>query len=101
MQSDAAGNPVLGEDERVEIMYRPGGKPYRASPRNLDSVADALPVDDAALAGKPAVITRHGKPVAKIVPYEEPVADLSIFDAHRGTLPKGFKFDRDELNSRR
>ena len=58
-------------------------------------------VIDAALAGKPAVITRHGKPVAKIVPYEEPVADLSIFDAHRGTLPKGFKFDRDELNSRR
>lgn len=53
MQSDAAGNPVLGEDERVEIVYRPGGKPYRASPRNLDSVADALPVDDTALAGKP------------------------------------------------
>ena len=57
-------------------------------------------VIDAALAGKQTVITRHGKPVAKIVPYEEPVADLSIFDQHRGSLPKGFKFDRDELNAR-
>ena len=57
-------------------------------------------VIDAALAGKPAVITRHGKPVAKIVAYVEPVADLSIFDQHRGSLPKGFKFDRDALNAR-
>ena len=57
-------------------------------------------VIDAALAGKPAVITRHGKPVAKIVAYVEPVADLSIFDQHSGSLPKGFKFDRDALNAR-
>ena len=57
-------------------------------------------VIDAALAGKQAIITRHGKPVAKIVPYVEPVADLSIFDQHRGSLSKGFKFDRDELNAR-
>ena len=58
-------------------------------------------VIDAALAGKQTVITRHGKPVAKIVPYEVAVSDLSIFDQHRGSLPKGFKFDRDELNARR
>ena len=58
-------------------------------------------VIDTALAGKQGVITRHGKPVAKIVPYEEAVADLSIFDQHRGSLPRGFKFDREELNARR
>ena len=57
-------------------------------------------VIDAALTGKQTIITRHGKPVAKIVPYEEPVANLSIFDQHRGSLPKGFKFDRDDLNAR-
>ena len=57
-------------------------------------------VIDAARAGKQTVITRHGKPVAKIVPYEEAVSDLSIFDQHRGSLPKGFKFNRDELNAR-
>ena len=42
-----------------------------------------------------------GKPVVRIVAYEAPVANLSIFDAHRGTLPKDFKLDRDELNQRR
>lgn len=51
MQCDAAGSPVLGEDERVEIVYKPGGKPYRASPRNLDSIADAQPLADAQLPG--------------------------------------------------
>lgn len=49
MQSDAAGNPVLGEDERVEILYKPGGKPYRASPRNLDTVAEAKTIADDAM----------------------------------------------------
>jgi ribonuclease HI len=49
MKSDAAGNPVLGEDERVEIVYKLGGKPYRASSRNLDSVADAETVADDAV----------------------------------------------------
>lgn len=52
MQSDEAGNPLAGPDERVEILYKPGGKPYRASLRNLSSVADALPVTDAALAAQ-------------------------------------------------
>lgn len=58
-------------------------------------------VIDAVLAGQETVITRHGKPVAKIVPFTEPATDLSIFDQHRGSLPKDFKFDRDELNTRR
>jgi prevent-host-death family protein len=58
-------------------------------------------VIDAAIAGEQAVITRHGKPVAKIIPFEEASSDLSAFDAHGGSLPKGFKFDRDALNTRR
>ena len=32
MQSDAAGNPVLGEDERVEMCIGRVASPYRASP---------------------------------------------------------------------
>jgi ribonuclease HI len=55
MQSDEAGNPLPGSDERVEILYKPGGKPYRASLRNLASVADARPVTDEALAARAAV----------------------------------------------
>jgi antitoxin (DNA-binding transcriptional repressor) of toxin-antitoxin stability system len=50
-------------------------------------------VIDAAIAGDPTVITRHGKPVAKIVRYEEAVSDLSIFDQQQHTeahCPKGF-----------
>ena len=49
MQSDEAGQPITGPDERVEIVYKPGGKPYRASVHNLDAVADARPVTDEAL----------------------------------------------------
>lgn len=54
MQSDEIGNPLLGADERVEILYKPGGKPYRASVHNLASVADAVPVTDDALAARSA-----------------------------------------------
>ncbi len=52
MQSDESGNPLTGSDERVEILYKPGGKPYRASVRNLDTVADAKPLTDDALAAR-------------------------------------------------
>ncbi len=74
MQSDEMGNPLLGADERVEILYKPGGKPYRASVRNLASVADAVPVTDDALTAssaagdekvpRTATPTRKSKPAA-------------------------------------
>jgi prevent-host-death family protein len=57
-------------------------------------------VVEAALHGRTTIITRRGKPVAKIVPFEMPAVDLSIFDPHKGSLPKNFKFDRDQLNAR-
>ena len=33
---DDAGAPVPGPDGRVEILYKPGGKLYRAGARNLE-----------------------------------------------------------------
>lgn len=57
-------------------------------------------VIDAVQAGEEVIITRRGVAVARVVPMEKTVADLSVFDAHRGSLPKKFKFDRDLLNAR-
>jgi ribonuclease HI len=33
---DPRGNPAAGPDGRVEMLYKPGGKVYRASSRNLE-----------------------------------------------------------------
>lgn len=57
-------------------------------------------VIDAAVAGEETVILRHGKPVARVIPFAQGPVDLSVFDAHRGALPKGFRFDREALNAR-
>ena len=54
---------------------------------------------DAAIAGRDTVILRQGKPVARVVPFAPVPVDLSVFDPYRGTLPEGFRFDRDALNS--
>jgi prevent-host-death family protein len=55
---------------------------------------------DAVSSGGEVLITRHGRPVAKIAPAHDAKPDLSIFDAHKGSLPKKFKFVRDQLNER-
>lgn len=49
------GEPAAGPDGRVDIVYRPGGKVYRAGARNLtpDPNAETLS-DEAANAGGPA-----------------------------------------------
>ena len=55
---------------------------------------------DAVEAGEEVVITRRGKAVARVLPIVKQIPDLSVFDSHRGSLPKKVKFDRDALNAR-
>ncbi len=49
VQTDDAGQPQSGADNRVEIIYRPGGKPYRAAMKNLQDVPGAALLGDADL----------------------------------------------------
>lgn len=43
VECDASGQPLGGEDQRVDVLYRQGGKRYRAALRNL------LPDEDTAI----------------------------------------------------
>lgn len=47
--TDEQGQPISGEDNRVDIVYRPGGKPYRASINNLQDAPGAPLLSEAAL----------------------------------------------------
>lgn len=46
---DASGQPAAGPDGRVDIVYKPGGKVYRAGARNLsaDPKVETIPDSDA------------------------------------------------------
>lgn len=56
VRTDAGGRPAAGSDGRVEIVYRPGGKVYRAAAANLqpDPEPKTLPDADARPAGAAA-----------------------------------------------
>jgi ribonuclease HI len=60
-----SGEPIAGADGRVDIVYKPGGKVYRAGARNLSADPDpkTLPDSDVAPAAEGAAATRG--PVAK------------------------------------
>jgi ribonuclease HI len=65
---DGRGEPAAGPDGRVDILYKPGGKVYRAGARNLmpDPDPKTLPDEDAAAggpAGPPGVKTKGAAPV--------------------------------------
>lgn len=65
---DGRGEPAAGPDSRVDILYKPGGKVYRAGARNLmpDPDPKTLPDEDAAAggpAGPPGVKTKGAAPV--------------------------------------
>jgi len=49
MLADEQGRPQSGADSRVDIVYRPGGKPYRAAVQNLEDVPGAALLSDEAL----------------------------------------------------
>lgn len=59
---DASGEPVAESDGRVDIVYKPGGKIYRAGARNLSADPDPKTIaDDAAEAGERAPETKEAK----------------------------------------
>ena len=47
VRTDAAGKPAAGGDGRVEVVYRPGGKIYRAAAANLQPDPDPKTLPDA------------------------------------------------------
>ena len=49
MLTDEQGQPQSGPDNRVDILYKPGGKPYRASVKNLEDSPGAAPLSEAEL----------------------------------------------------
>lgn len=63
---DASGEPAAGSDGRVDIVYKPGGKIYRAGARNLGADPDPKTIADGdAEAGERAPDT---KTTAKVLP---------------------------------
>ncbi|HEX9104876.1 MAG TPA: ribonuclease H [Polyangia bacterium] len=69
-----ADAPAAGADGRVDIVYKPGGKIYRAAARNLavDPDPKTLPDDDVAAApGLPAIHGRAPLPADAIVVYTD------------------------------
>lgn len=72
MQTDDAGQPQKGADDRVDIVYQPGGKAYRASLRNLDPVAGAMPLPVAG-AGDPGATKSPRRPGAAEKAATKPV----------------------------
>ncbi len=59
------GEPAVGTDGRVDIVYKPGGKVYRASARNLspDPRPETLPDSEAAPAGGAVAVEKQRAPV--------------------------------------
>ncbi len=49
MRVDASGAPAAGSDGRVDVLYRAGGKVYRASARNLEDDPAAEQKSDAVM----------------------------------------------------
>jgi ribonuclease HI len=69
------GEPAIGPDGRVDIVYKPGGKVYRAGARNLalDPSPETLPDSEAAPSGR-AVATEKGRapvPADAIIVYTD------------------------------
>ncbi|WP_084186888.1 type II toxin-antitoxin system Phd/YefM family antitoxin [Andreprevotia chitinilytica] len=55
---------------------------------------------DAVEAGEEVVVTRRGKPVAKMNAIGKTKPDLSVFEKYRTALPEDYRFNRDELYDR-
>jgi ribonuclease HI len=55
VECDAGGQPLGGEDQRASVLYRKGGKRYRAALRNLSPDDDVAVLSDAEMSpGEPA-----------------------------------------------
>lgn len=47
VECDAGGQPIVGEDQRADVLYKKGGKRYRAAVRNLTADEDTTIYSDA------------------------------------------------------
>ena len=69
-----SGTPAAGSDGRVDIVYKPGGKVYRAAARNLAVDPSPQTLPDADVAPAPGVPPMHGRaplPADAIVVYTD------------------------------
>ena len=82
VECDAGGQPLGGEDQRASVLYRKGGKRYRAALRNL------LPDDDLAVLSDAEM--SPGEPVAEAAETPSAGATGSLFGSPAGgTKPAG------------
>jgi ribonuclease HI len=74
VRTDAGGKPAAGADGRVEVVYRPGGKIYRAGAQNLQPDPDPKTLPDADVTAPDAVAPSAGRapvPSDAIVVYTD------------------------------
>lgn len=85
MECDASGQPLGGEDQRVDVLYRQGGKRYRAALRNLLPDEDTAVRSDAEMSpaapepAAPEPAARPGAGGAPAQPAGAAVAAGSLF----------------------
>lgn len=81
VECDAGGQPIAGEDQRVDVLYKKGGKRYRAAARNLTADEDTTIYSDAemnpAAAAPPAAASPGGPPPAARAGAATPALPLS------------------------
>ena len=61
MKVGASGEPAAGADGRIDIVYKPGGKVYRAGVRNLAPDPDPKTLPDSEVAPAPGVPAEKGR----------------------------------------
>ena len=88
IECDASGQPLGGEDQRVDVLYRQGGKRYRAALRNLLPDEDTAIRSDAEMspaepAAGPAALTSPASQPSS-VPPKSPAAPASSARAPAG-----------------
>jgi ribonuclease HI len=70
----ASGEPVAGADGRADIVYKPGGKVYRAGVRNLSPDPDPKTLPDSEVAPAGAAVAAKGRaavPADAIIVYTD------------------------------
>jgi ribonuclease HI len=75
------GEPAAGPDGRVEMLYKPGGKVYRASSRNLEPDPNGETLSDSAASAGDAAPDKGTKPAkgkAKHAAAAAPLPDSAI-----------------------
>lgn len=97
VECDASGQPLGGEDQRVDVLYRQGGKRYRAALRNLlpdddtaiRSDAEMSPAEPAASPAVPAGSTGPASPGSLAAPTVPTSLAVPVSPASAARAPAG------------